>query len=123
VRGARGLTFLSPKESKMDIRQQVTEWINGLSAAEMRLLSTVHPDVTLPDGRRFRGIQIKKDCWFGRDRQFWGYIDGSREAVILPLEDVLTRCTIREILYAYLVAKGQARQRSPRLYQYIYGTP
>jgi hypothetical protein len=105
----------------MDFRQQVLEWIATLNAAEMRLLTTTVRDTLLPDGRRLRAIPICKDCWFGRDRKFWGYIDGSDQIQQLTLEDVGARTTMRDILSAYYKARQEARQREPRLYQYVYG--
>lgn len=103
-----------------DLRQQVSEWIAPLTAAELRLLAQCFHDVLLPDGRPLWGIKIGPDCYLGRDRQFWGPDDDGK-LECLTLEDVIQRTTIRDILHGYLAAKAAAQKHSPKRYHEIYG--
>lgn len=104
----------------IDLRQQVSEWIAPLTAAELRLLSQCFPTVLLPDGRPLWGIQIGTNCYLGRGRQFWGH-NGDGKLESLTLEQVIERTTIREILHGYLTAKAAAQKHSPKRYDEIYG--
>lgn len=100
--------------------QSLQQWLATLDRSALRdaaYLVPLQPRETLPNGRPFRGISILRDLYLGRDRRFYGRTWDNDELRVLPLDDVVARCSLSFIQMQFNKTVFESKRVATKLNQ------